>query len=181
MGVNMPDSPIIARYNELRHYLGLELLDMLELERAYMQTPRIIEEAGQLAASADKTENDAKHNLDIAKAAAGERIRSIPVAGREPSEARVTSLLPLEPDVQEARNILDQARYEAQVCESLYKALETQSRLLAKATDMVLSGYITPTAAYEDRRAEVRQARIANNIARPYQQKEPPHVGRPTR
>jgi DNA polymerase III delta prime subunit len=146
----------------------------LEIDRAYMETGKILQQAGELAAEADAQESAAKHTLDIIKAEASERLRAIPVGGKDPSEARIASLLPMEQDVQDAREAFDRSHYEAQVCETLYKSLADQSRLLTKASDMIMGGYISPSAAYEDRRNEIRRARVAAD--REGQER----IGRPT-
>ena len=69
---------------------------------------------------------------------------------------------------------LDDASYEAQVCTVLFRSMETQSRLLTKASDMVISGLISPDAALDARRRDMRQARMAS---RPQPQEAP--IGRP--
>jgi hypothetical protein len=169
-------SPILRRYYELREYLGI---DLMAIDVAYMQTPRILQDAGELAAEADRNEGAAKHTLDIVKAGAGERIRQSPVNGRPPSEERIKALLSLQEDVQAAQSALNQAHYESQVCTALFKSLDTQaSRLLPKVSDMVTVGFISPTAAYEGRRREIREARVAHDLARRRHSEVTP-IGRP--
>jgi hypothetical protein len=176
-------SPILRRYYDLRQYLGI---DLLELDKAFNETPKMFQQAGELAADADANENAAKHALDVIRAEAGERIRSVAIHGKDPSEARIASLLPLDGDVQEARTALDNTRYESQVCTALYKSLEVQSRLLSKASDMVLSSYMSPSVVLDQRRAEIRKARIeaeAERLEAEAERRETtekaPHVGRP--
>jgi hypothetical protein len=167
-----PDSPILLRYYDLRQYMGL---DLLNLDRAYMETSKILQEAGELAAKADYIENASRHTLDIIRAEASARLRTILIHGKEPSEARIAAMLPLETDVQDAREALDKARYEAAACSSLYKSLEAQSRLLGKASDMVMSSYYAPTAAYADkRRVEMRDTKVIER-----KQPSEKQVGRP--
>lgn len=148
------DSEIVKRYYELREHLGFDLTD---LDHAFMVTPRILEEAGELVAQADKVENVAKHVWEIVKAEAGERLRANGIT----TEARIASMLAAEDDVQDARRAYDLAVFEAKVCASLHRALDTQSRLLMKAADMIVAGYLSPTAINAQRRAEIRAARTA--------------------
>jgi len=170
-------SALLRRYYDLRTYLGI---DLLELDRAYMQTPRILQEAGELSAEADATEMTARHTYDIIKAEAGARIRSVLVAGKEPSEARIDKLLPLEPEVQDARVAHDKARYEAQICQILYRSLDTQSRILGKASDMVMGGYVSPSAAYarDQRHSDIRRAQVEADAQT--REKERHGISRPT-
>lgn len=154
-------SPILRRYYGLREFLGLALEEH-RLNEIFEQMIQYYADAGKLAADADAEETAARHTYDVVKADASSRLRSCLVAGKEPSEARITALLPLEKDVQAARALYDQAKYEAQVCDTLYKSYDAQSRLLGKASDRATSRYLSPTAAYEKDRADLHEARIAN-------------------
>jgi len=167
--------PIMERYYQLRTFLGIDTLD---LDRAYQETPRILQDAGELSADADANEAAMRHTYDVIKAEASHRIRTVMVAGKEPSEARIDKLLPLEQDVQDARVALDTAHRMAQVCNSLYRSMESQARMLPKASDMVMGGYITPSAAYDQRRKDIRQAHIA--AATESRREEGRPIGRPT-
>lgn len=168
-------SPFIRRYYELREFLGLAL-DEHRLNELFEQIIQYYADAGKLAADADAEETARRHTYDIIKAAASQRIRMTPIAGKEPSEARIAALLPLEKDVQEARAALDNAKYEAQVCDGLYRSYDQQSRLLGKASDRASSRYGAPEAAYDRSRAELREARIANAE----RQSSGGPIGRPT-
>src|SRR5262245_50423341 len=117
------DSPILTQCYRLREHLGI---DMMALEEAFMTTPTILQSAGELVAEADQAENIAKHELEVAKAEASERIRQIP-ADQRWSEARIASMIPLDRDVRTAQRLFDTARFEAQICETLYKSLDVQS------------------------------------------------------
>lgn len=145
-------SHLLDRCYNLRNHLGLDLAD---LETAFMRTPSILQQAGELVAEADEAVNTCRHELDIAKAEAAERYRDSGVT----VEARIASMVPLDSTVRLCNRRLIAARFEMEVCESLYKALEVQSRLLSRAADMIVSGFITPNVINERRRAEIRRAR----------------------
>jgi hypothetical protein len=168
-------SPLIKKYYALRAYLGINLID---LDKMYTETPRILQDAVELAAEADFDEMVARHTYDVIKAEASDRIRSVLVAGKEPSEARIDKLIPLEQDVQNARVVLNKAQRDAQVCTGLYRSLDMQSRLLGKASDMINSGFISPSAAYDERRRELRKARLEAEARNPLEMERP--LGRPT-
>lgn len=174
----MTANDLIDRYYELRQHLGIDLLD---LEHAFMVTPRVIQDAAELAAKADNVKNVAKHTLDIVKAEAGERIRSpARPGGRDLSEARVAAVLPLDPQVQEARRLYDNATYEADLCTALHQSLRDQSFLLSKTAEMVIAGFISPTTAHEHRREEIVAARAAAAGVRASQDNRGKGLARPT-
>jgi hypothetical protein len=162
-------SDLIDRYYELRQHLGI---DMMELEHAFMITPTAIQDAAELAAKANNAQAAAKHTVDIVKAEASERIRSQPIHGKDPSEARIASIIPLDHEVQEAWRQLATATYESDICDALYQSLREQGFLLSKTADLVIAGFISPTTVHEQRRAEIHAARVAannksKNLARP--------------
>lgn len=154
----LENGDLMEEYNRLRFYLGIDLMD---LEQAFMTTPRILQDAGELAAAADAVENLTKHALEVTRAETADRLRQSASAssGRELSEARINSLLPLHEEVREAVRAYDDAIRQAQICQALYKSLEVQSRLLTKAADMLISGFITPTSIHDARRAEINRVR----------------------
>jgi hypothetical protein len=152
-----PDT-ILTRYQRLSKYVGLDLLD---LERCFMVTPNALQEAGELVAAADQVKNETRDVLAVAVAAAADRQRQVLIGGKEPSQARIDSLIPLDRDVMIAKKALSDATYEADLCQVLFRSLEVQSRLLGKAADMVVAGYLSPTVLQDQARAGLRAARIA--------------------
>jgi len=148
--------PILERYKKLSQYVGLNLLD---LEHCFQVTPNAIQEAGELVAAADMIRDQAKNAVLVAMAEAGERMRLVLVGGKEPSQVKIDSMMPLDPEVQAAKQVVSTSTYEADLCAALFRALETQARLLGKAADMVVSGYLTPTALNDQRRAQANDER----------------------
>jgi len=153
-------SSILDQHHKLSRYVGLDLLDMEEM---FMRTPRIHQQAGELAVQAEQIKAIAKHNLELAIATAAAELREVPVDGPRgrgtPSEARIDSMVVLDEKVRQAQEALIAATAEAGVCTVLYRTLGEQSRLLAKAADMVTSGYLNPVDLHNQRRAEYRRAR----------------------
>jgi hypothetical protein len=158
---DIADSPLMDRYRDLEKHLGI---DMTDLEHAFMATPRILQEAGELAAKADEYKVLAKYAIEVASAEAAQRIREVQVPNyqgkmAEPSQNRIDSQLPLCEEVQQAHRLYARASYEAEVCASLHEAFAHQSRLLSKTADMVVSGFITPGVLQDQRRADYQRAR----------------------
>jgi hypothetical protein len=91
------------------------------------------------------------------------RIREVPVNGKEPSQARIDSMVPLDPEVVAAKTAVATATYAADVCTKLHKSFESQARLLSKVSDLHASGYFVPPmtpALHNQRRAEMRDAHV---------------------
>lgn len=170
------DNPIIQKYYELRQYLGFGFPD---LDQQFERSTPIMEEAGHLAAEAEAIEMTARHTYEVIRAEAADRLRSHLVAGKEPSEARIDKLLPLEQDVQESRVAYEKARRDTAVCNVLFRSLEMQTRLLPKASDLVLAAWKAPSAGYILRLQEISEARFADQAARA-REREGPEIGRPT-
>jgi hypothetical protein len=156
------------RYYQLQRYLGI---DLNELEDAFMTTPRVLQDAAELAARADNAHSVTKHTLEIVKAEAGARVRAVLIGGKEPSEARIAASIPLDDEVKQAFRALDAAAYEADICTALAKNLHDQVFLLNKAADMVLAGFITPRSIDEHRRAQIHAVRTTMSRG---------HIGRPS-
>ena len=161
---------ILERYERLRQYLGLDIRD---LENQFIRVPRIQQEAAELAAAANQVVEFAKYNLKLAEAQAAAHIREVPVHGKEPSQARIDSMVPLDPEVQAAQKAVIVATNEAQHCSGLVKSFDSQSWLLRKASDLASTGYFSPSQLREQRRQELRDANRENarkegNVARPH-------------
>ena len=154
---------IMERYERLSQYLGLDIRD---LEKEFIRVPRIQQEAAELAAAAAQVVEYAKYNIRVAEAEAAARIREIPVHGKEPSQARIDSMLPLDPEVQAAHKALIVATNEAVHCSGLAKSFDSQSWLLRKASDLASTGYFQPPWQIDQRRQELRDANAERNRQR---------------
>lgn len=155
---------IRERYEKLRKYIGIDLLD---LETDFMRVPHLFDEMSELCALSTQMVNIAKHNLDVATANASMRIRE-PLLGAPQTQIdrELKIMVPLQPEVIAARTALNEALYEADHCDKLFTTLKEQSRLLGKAADMANSGYLNPQALHEKRREEYHAAR-SERVKRP--------------
>jgi hypothetical protein len=140
-------------YNALCARLGLDLED---LDNELMKMPPLVQEAAELAAIAMNDENACHLALDIIKAEVGLQLRQ---EQEKITEAAIERLLPLSVEVQEARSNYNHAKTYAGLCGDLVRSLRTKSSLLQKACEMTVAGFITPSAAYERRRAAMNAAR----------------------
>lgn len=170
-------SNILEEHDRLRRYLTTTM-DPLGIEQALAATPMIQQEAGELFARAIRDRDIADDNVKLAKANAADRLRQIPVNGKEPSQTRIDSLLPKDREVQEAEQALRDATYEFNLCRQLCESLKTQNINMNKYADYVISGYFKQSTLHEHARAELRRARVAADEQREVQRGG--RIARPT-
>lgn len=140
------------RYDALVPQLRISLL---EIDKELMQGAQLVQECAELSADANSWEQEAKLTLDIVIADASARLRSPEdKAKKVPSETAIQSQLPLEEDVQEARLEYDNAKHLASICSSLVGSMREKARLIGKACDMTVAGYVTPSS-YAPRRPQI--------------------------
>lgn len=149
---------ILEEHERLRQFLAK---DPLDIERSFMTVPMIQQEAGELAARAIRVLDVAENNVKIARANVADRIRQILVHGKEPSQARIDSMLPKDEEVQQAEQVCRDAKYEASICRTLCESLKSQSMMMHKVADLVTAGFFQPSVLTDRAREEMRRARIA--------------------
>jgi len=141
-------------------YLALKAqlsVDLMDIDNELMKMPQLVQDAAELAAEASDDENVSHLAYDVMKAEAGMRLRE--EATDRITEAAIERQLPLDEGVQEARMAYENAVTYAKLCTALVNALRTKSSLLQKASDLIIAGYITPSAAYERRREAINSQR----------------------
>lgn len=144
-------------YERLRQYVGI---DVLNIEGGFITTPMVLLQAGELASKALGIRDRAKQQLELAEAHAAQAIRSVPVQGKEPSQNRIDSMVPLDDDVQTAKTAYNQAAEHARTWENLHDSLKTQSMLMHKVADLTTTGYFNPKVLNDKAREAIRQAKI---------------------
>jgi hypothetical protein len=145
------------RYAEVKRQLTI---DPMALDDELMRYPMVLQEATEAAADAGMVRDAAKHEYDVAEADAAYRIRSIvDDAGKSPSEARVTTLVPLDAQVRLARQTLDECNHDLGYWRGLVDALREKGGALKKIAELTMAGYLAPNAAYVNRREEINRGR----------------------
>lgn len=144
---------IQEHYERLRSYLTD---DPFDVENGFRTVSMLQQEAAELAAQAIRVESTAKENVKIAEANAGARIRE--EYGDGIAQNKIESMLPKDPDVHEAKEVLKQAAYDAYVCKGLIESFKTRSVDRSKIVNMLLDGYFQPNALKNERRP--RETRI---------------------
>jgi len=133
-------------------------VDPMEMDNQLARMPHLVQDASELATEAENAMNEASLAYDVVKAEIAEALRS---HNEKITEASIERNLPLYEEIQNARRTLNQAKTYMRLCEDLVRALRIKSQHVLKTADMIMSGYMTPSAAYERRRDEIHAARQA--------------------
>jgi DNA polymerase III delta prime subunit len=124
-------------------------VNLLRIDQELAHNQQVVQDTGELTAELDREEGAAKHALEVVQAEAARGMRR---ADDKISEARVKSELPLDEEVQRAQSTYLGAMYDAQLAKSLHRAMVDKSRSIAKACDMIVSGFISPSSYSPERR-----------------------------
>jgi hypothetical protein len=144
---------IWARYQVLSGKLAISLH---EIDKELMSCPQLVQQCAELSADANSEELEARLALDITTARASDRLRTPGEGKKVPSETQIAACLPLEDDVQQARSEFDATKHLSSVCSSLVGSMREKVRLIGKACDMTVAGYVTPSS-YAPRRTQLMQ------------------------
>ena len=147
-----------AKYAELS---GILEINLLKIDQEVAVTAHRLQEAAELAVAAGNEERASRMARDIITAEAGQRLRGTPAdSGKARSETQIERELILEPDVQAAREAHENAQASASLCRSLAENLKEKARLVGKACDMTIAGYITPSSYSPKRRELMRPSSL---------------------
>lgn len=141
------------RYNELKSTLRL---DLLRMDEALIELPVQVMEAGEWCSYAIFARDEIEHDLKIEMSKAADLMRR---QNDKISEAKITSQIPLDEDVALVRFKLEEAKKDVMLWQALVNALTTKTSSLKRVSDLMVSGYLTPSATREGRRSEISQAR----------------------
>ncbi len=138
------------RYDDLSAQLPI---DLLRIDQELMKMPQLVQETAELAVAVADEERATKMALEIISSEAQLRIRTIEPGMKPKTEGQVAAELVLQEDVQAARNDADHAKLDASLCRSLHSSMTEKSRLLGKACDMTIAGFIVPNRYFRKEEA----------------------------
>lgn len=154
-----------AIYNRLKARLGI---NPLALDDELMGMPQLVIDVGEQLADCLSARDIAANELKVAAAEAAARLRNIPVVSENAkgdtvektrSEAQIDSELPMQKPVKQATLVLEDAKYDVAMWQTLMDAARTKSMSLHKVAELTLAGYMTPDAAYHTQRAKLTEKR----------------------
>ena len=139
-------------YEDLKNRLELNIL---EIDHELMSLPALVQEAAELSTMASADEHAARHALDVVTAEAASRLRAQDEGKKVRSETQIASEIALDEEVQIARKAYDDSRLDAARASALFNSMREKGRLIGKAADLIVAGFITPSS-YSARRVELR-------------------------
>jgi hypothetical protein len=136
-------------YDRLKFKL---VIDTTRLTEELEELPQLQSDASDGYAEAQRDRDDAKDTLEIAKATAAELLRYDLAMPKQRSEATISSELLLDPNVQAAMEAFRIAEYNLSVWKSVADSMRSKKDAIRTISDLIASGYTTPTAIYSTRK-----------------------------
>lgn len=143
-------------YAELKLRLNT---DLLRLTEELVETPMLHQQAAEACADAIKFRDAVKNALTVATAAASQILRGSEEGGKAPSEAKIASLVPLDPAVIGLLGELEEIQQTVAYWQSLVTGFSEKASSLRRVADLTVSGYLTPNAGHADRREDMAKER----------------------
>lgn len=139
------------------------VFDPLEIDQELIELPMIIMDAAEETAERLSARDRAKNALDLASAEASDELRRTDIldAKGNPkirSEAQILTEVPLNKNVQGCLIELENAKYDLALWHSLIDALKAKRDAMKVYADLTISGYLSPSSALNNRRADIRNA-----------------------
>lgn len=142
-------------YDTLKNNLRI---DELRLTEELIEQPQFQDDVSGWTANAQRRRDECKDRVDIAKAQAASDMRNVPV-GKVPAEVRIASEILLNPIVQETMGDLRDAEFDLALWKALADAARAKKDAIRTISDLIASGYTSPTTMIEQRKRELAKLR----------------------
>lgn len=151
--------------------------DPLDFDQQLIELPMLVLDAAEMATLYAGERDKAKGALDLAMAQAADQLRTNTIIDAKGNpkiraEAQIESELPLYENVQEAQQKFDECKYRLALSQNLVDALKVKRDAMKVYAELTISGYLSPNAALNDRRSEIRAASNSTMRRRPISQGE---------
>lgn len=134
--------------------------DLLALDDEIIETPTLIQQAGEITCTAIEVRETTKNELEYVLSQSGEQLRNIPLpAGQRRSETAISSQIYLSPEVQAKQNELSEARLNASLWSNLTESLKSKNMGIRVAADLINSGWLTSQSVMDKRRKDIREVK----------------------
>lgn len=126
-------------------------LDLLYIDEDIQELPVLLQEAGEITATALEIRESTKTDLEKAESLAAERFRQPDDKGKIRSETAIATMIALDPDYQKLQQDLSIARLDAGLWMNIMEVLRSKSTLVRASADLIQAGFIS-TSYYTDKR-----------------------------
>lgn len=135
-------------------------IDPLRLDEELIELGQRTLDITELAADAMQARDEAKHELAIAEAEATFEVTDrVSNSDKKPLKMQIEHEVLLAPSVRKAHKALLDAEHEYAVCQAHVQAIRQKATSIKIYADLIATGYLTPDAAYMERRRELAAAR----------------------
>ena len=131
-------------------------ISMPSIDDHIMELPSLLMEAAEHTAHAIKLREQAEHDLKVTAALVADKLRA---ENEKISEAKITSMLPLDDDYNATRERLESLRTEAALWQALVDAIRMKQSALKMTTDLIIAGYLTKSTVTTDAREVLAEQR----------------------
>jgi hypothetical protein len=135
--------------------------DMLRLSEELIEQPPLMQSAIEAASDCIQIRDACKNTLTYATASATARLSLVTDEnGKFPSVDKLKNIVQLDAEVIAATEELEEAKHSAAYWQGLVDSFGEKGSSLRRVAELTTSGYLTPNAAYTERREEMSRARF---------------------
>lgn len=131
-------------------------LDLLFIDEDIMELPVLLQECGEITATALEIRESTKTDLEKAESLAAERFRTPDDKGKVRSEAAISTMIALDSEYQKLQQDLSIARLDAGLWSNLMDVLRSKSALVRASADLIQAGFISTTYYTDKRKKDMR-------------------------
>jgi hypothetical protein len=133
-------------------------LDLLYIDEDIQELPVLLQEAGEITATALEKREATKTDLSLQEAVVADRLRNPDDKGKVKSETAIASMVPLDPDYKKIQAELSIARLDASLWQNMMETLRSKSTLVRASADLIQAGFISTTYYVDKRKKDMRKA-----------------------
>lgn len=141
-------------------------VDITRIDDELIENPGMIQEAYENTAYAMQLRDEAKRELEEEIAKAGDEMRRQTRNGKPPSEASIKAEVPLDKAVQERQAVYSARALDAALWNSVVEGFKTKTSSIKHTAELIVAGYLTPSAIRDKARDDLRQGRERRRLQR---------------
>ena len=144
----------VEKYRWLRQRAKL---DLLYIDEDIQELPVLLQEAGEITATAIEIRETLKNDLDIQEAVVANNLRqATDEKGKSKSETTIASMIALDSKYQQIQKDLSIARLDAGLWQNIMETIRSKSSLVRASADLIQAGFISTTYYLDKRKKDIR-------------------------